>query len=512
MSNLMIAPQPAPANAESPKLNSGHVLPADVKTAGKKSEALKAEAESASEEFSASLKAGLEKEAKKGESKKGVATALLNAQTPVVTLDPKTGKPVQDAQEEKSAKSVKDLTAKTQPKSQLDVQSKGEKQAIAIPVAGLSTQTLADQAALFANSAKTPQAETQIKTNLDETAKTPAKLQSKAIAIGAQTLSPLQEMMLAQSELSRPETLKGAKAKAELAQNLKAAEGTEPEFSHAFEIESLGVGTTGSKEKLFSDLAQASEKRAPSSKVSTSDFLSLRDLTKQNTVNPFGQASSQSHLDLGTAVKSKDGKKDKLESLGGKEMLAGSFSSRLENQLNAKAMDATVTTGSAGKTVMTHDAIHEMTKQVNLLSQARQDGEIKIRLRPDHLGELHMSVKTQGQQVTIEIKAQNNESKKIIEESLASLKDSLAGQSLTLARVDVVSVATHSQAAADQGTQFDMSQFRQNSGQQNSGREFEQGSNQKPYYEELNGPVNLSSVRRPNQGAREARQGLDLIA
>lgn len=48
-----------------------------------------------------------------------------------------------------------------------------------------------------------------------------------------------------------------------------------------------------------------------------------------------------------------------------------------------------------------------------------------------------MSVKTNGQQVSIQFKAQDERSKKIIEDSLGSLKDNLALQSLSLGKDDV---------------------------------------------------------------------------
>jgi flagellar hook-length control protein FliK len=127
-----------------------------------------------------------------------------------------------------------------------------------------------------------------------------------------------------------------------------------------------------------------------------------------------------------------------------------------------------VTHGTAGKTILSHDTLNQITNQVNLMSKAKQDGEIKIRLKPDHLGELMMSVKTNGQQVSLQIKAQDHESKRIIEESLGRLKDSLATQSLDLGKVDVVTQSTQSQGS-DFGLQMDLGQ---------QGRGFQQGSSQ----------------------------------
>jgi flagellar hook-length control protein FliK len=497
MANLMIARPQAP-NAEAPSVNP-KVLPADVKTAGKTAAQVKEEAKSSAQDFETNLKDGLSKEAKKDEAskeaakKQAAAAALLAAsqqgQTQVQpkAVDPKTvdaktadGKGDAKGLDEKSAvkgSSVKGSSVKGEAISSVMVNGK-----------------LVD--------AKTLAAE-KIQGKGEQVAS-----QSTPQTVAKNNLSPLQQVMLQQTKVT-PE--KGATAAAGLAlpQALQAA--GQPELEHDFEIESLDVksGVTSAKTPDFLGKDELATKRTPASKVSTSDYLNLRDLTKPNLNN---SAATGSSLELGTAIKGKDGKKDKLESLAGREAFTGAMANRLESGHQGKVIDAPVTQGSQGKNVLTHDAIHQMTQQVNMMNKAQQDGEIKIRLRPDHLGELSMSVKSQGQQVSIEIKTQNGESKKIIEESLASLKDSLAQQNLTLARVDVVTGPSSMTSAADQGMQMDMSQFRQNSGQ-NSERGFDQGNRgQDRLYEEMNAPVNLNTVRRASQASARGGQGLDLIA
>ena len=234
----------------------------------------------------------------------------------------------------------------------------------------------------------------------------------------------------------------------------------------------------------------------------------MRDLAKKDSISLQPQTAVQAASGLGT-------KKGKLELLTGKDGLApgAGFSQNLQaNQAGPKLMEATVTQGAAGKTVLSHDSVHQLTNTVNMMNMAKQDGEIKIRLRPDHLGELQMSVKTQGNQVAIQIRAQSGEAKRIIEESLGSLKDSFAKQNLNLAQVDVVTAPTQSQTQ-EQGMQMDFAGSRQNFGQ--DGRDFSQGgqnARQDRLYEDAFTSSNLNTAQAARVSRYSANQGLDLIA
>jgi flagellar hook-length control protein FliK len=497
MANLIAHQQVHLANSEVPSANTASALPADIKTAGKNGKEIQKDAKSASEAFAANLKEQTETQAKKDALKKD---ALKNglSQAPAQNLPT----PVPQIALAKNAQAEILVDGKLGKGGKLALAEKGG--GVALP-AGAQT----------ASSAKAAQSKA-LQALLAEHAhaKTDASSAKLTPVTAKNNLTPLQQMMLSESMANKRMAASpqvgpsGAVANAELSQALESLGGPNAEIDHDFEVESLALSGAAGKAILNGKETEAA-KRAPVSKVSTSDFLDLRNLSIKN---PILQNSNHTGLDLGTALKIKDGgKKDKLEALTGKEAFAGTLASRFENGPHIKTIDAPVTQGPAGKNVLSHDAIHQMTQSVNMLSQARQDGEIKIRLRPDHLGELHMSVKTQGQHVSIEIKAQNSESKKIIEASLASLKDSLGQQNLTLARIDIVNAPAHAQNAADQGMQMDMSQFRQNSGQ-SSDRGFDQGGNgQDLRYEEMNAPINLNAARMAGVNAR-AGQGLDLIA
>jgi len=110
---------------------------------------------------------------------------------------------------------------------------------------------------------------------------------------------------------------------------------------------------------------------------------------------------------------------------------------------------------------------------------ANGGGEMRIRLRPENLGELHVRVMTDGTQVGLQIQASDEKAKKIIEDSLGHLKDSLASQSLSLVRSDI----TVAQVGAGSGEMRQDANQQQNFGQQfmsdmngqNAGQGREQG-------------------------------------
>jgi len=90
-------------------------------------------------------------------------------------------------------------------------------------------------------------------------------------------------------------------------------------------------------------------------------------------------------------------------------------------------------------------------------------GEIRIRLKPENLGELHIRVTEHGGQVGLEIRASDENSKRIIEESLSSLKESLAQSQVSLGKLDVAVRATHDTASG--GMSSDHRQESQHQGQ-----------------------------------------------
>ena len=181
-------------------------------------------------------------------------------------------------------------------------------------------------------------------------------------------------------------------------------------------------------------------------------------------------------------------------------------------QTFGKMMDATVTQTAGQKPVLTAESVNQIGNQVNLLGQARQDGEIKIRLRPDHLGELQMSVRTQGQNVSIQIRAANDEAKKIIEDSLGALREHLSAQNLALARIDVVtqpaSASNLEQAQMNFDANHNFNEFAQQGGREN-GRDGSQQSGRDIFGE---GSAHATSKAVPIRPRTVDSSRLDLIA
>ena len=251
---------------------------------------------------------------------------------------------------------------------------------------------------------------------------------------------------------------------------------------HEFEMKE-GASARGMKEL---PVAQKEQAQALPSRVSTEDFLSLRGVREKKA----GKTAPEM----------------KTAGAAGFALVPGKLHL-------GPTLEAPVTQGTAGRNILSHDALNQISHQVNLLSKAKQDGEIKIRLKPDHLGELMMNVKTNGQHVTLEIKAQDHESKRIIEESLGRLKDSLATRSLDLGKVEVVAQAPSGQGV-DSGIQMDLGQ--QNRGFQGgqSGQEsgFQRESRQEFLFDEAPRSGNLESMRAGRSIRSSGTGTLDLIA
>jgi flagellar hook-length control protein FliK len=111
---------------------------------------------------------------------------------------------------------------------------------------------------------------------------------------------------------------------------------------------------------------------------------------------------------------------------------------RLESAQPAPTVQVTghVTSGNMAQDRLSTESLMGMSTGIRGLSN-QGGGEMHVRLKPDNLGELHLKVVTQGNSVGLQIQASDEKARKIIEESMSHLKDSLSSQSLNLAQVDV---------------------------------------------------------------------------
>lgn len=109
-----------------------------------------------------------------------------------------------------------------------------------------------------------------------------------------------------------------------------------------------------------------------------------------------------------------------------------------------------VVPGSMMRDRLTSETVRNMAASISNLAP-QGGGEMKIRMNPANLGELMIHVSTNGKDVGLKVQASESGAKKIIEESLGALRDSLASQSLVLGQVDVTMAPTNT-AQTDLGS------------------------------------------------------------
>jgi flagellar hook-length control protein FliK len=141
-------------------------------------------------------------------------------------------------------------------------------------------------------------------------------------------------------------------------------------------------------------------------------------------------------------------------------------------------------------------------------AQVQGGGNIKIRLNPDHLGEIRLEVATVGNRVGLKIQASDAKAKNVIEESIKYLRESLGTHDLNLAKVDV-SVAP---ARANTESAFSMDQRGNESGAWNAYQQqsdLRQGGRQAYGSREDSAPWSdrgsLRGLTQAQQGAAPAR-------
>ncbi len=105
-----------------------------------------------------------------------------------------------------------------------------------------------------------------------------------------------------------------------------------------------------------------------------------------------------------------------------------------------------VVPGAMQRDRLTSESVRNMANSITGMTAAG-GGEMRIKMNPGNLGELMIHVSTNGKEVGLKVQADNAGSKKIIEDSLGALRDSLASQSLALGRVDVTLATTSSQSS-----------------------------------------------------------------
>jgi hypothetical protein len=111
-----------------------------------------------------------------------------------------------------------------------------------------------------------------------------------------------------------------------------------------------------------------------------------------------------------------------------------------------------VVPGAMMRERLTSESLRNVSNGIAGMSGAG-GGEMRIKLNPGNLGELMIRVSTNGKDVGLKVQANDPAAKKVIEESLGALRDSLAQQSLALGRVDVTLASTAANSDMSQNPQ-----------------------------------------------------------
>jgi len=172
-----------------------------------------------------------------------------------------------------------------------------------------------------------------------------------------------------------------------------------------------------------------------------------------NTPNsPFSHPSIEGGLTLRQGIRElPSGKKDLSKELEKTLVVTTGhpgMNREAENSLSSPVLvSGNVTSGAMARERLSSESLNSLSTNIRGMS-GQGGGEIRMRLRPDNLGELNIRVSTLGNRVELQIQASDERTKKIIEESIGYLKESLTSQNLSLANVDF-SVAPQSPANSD---------------------------------------------------------------
>jgi len=161
--------------------------------------------------------------------------------------------------------------------------------------------------------------------------------------------------------------------------------------------------------------------------------------SKANANKPGLQLVSGGVASSGDRLGKVDSKSDEYSKLSG-ELTLGATPQNVMHSNNKQMTPITVTgqvvPGSMMKDRLSSDSVLNVSESISKLN-TRGGGEMKIHLNPDNLGQLTIHVATNGQDVGLKVHASSEGAKKILDESMNSLRESLAGQSLMLGKVDV---------------------------------------------------------------------------
>jgi flagellar hook-length control protein FliK len=150
-----------------------------------------------------------------------------------------------------------------------------------------------------------------------------------------------------------------------------------------------------------------------------------------NSSNEFSPASEKSPI-----------RKSEIDPLKGRpltafeQQIAAAGSTPKPETVATIALTGHVVQGAMARERLSSQSLAGLSEGIRS-AQVQGGGNIKIRLNPDHLGEIRLEVATVGNRVGLKIQASDAKAKSVIEESMKYLRDSLGSLDLNLSKVDV---------------------------------------------------------------------------
>lgn len=287
---------------------------------------------------------------------------------------------------------------------------------------------------------------------------------------------------------------------------------------HTFDAESLQklineMGLKGEIENISLDEPSLSEKGMKSQSIQQKvqrkgvDSISGNSSLVQNNekssemINPALGVSPGAWNDLSASkdiLKQKQGVAGKIQAQPSPTLImSGGEMVKMRQNLEKPAMTGFVVPGSMTKDRMSRQSVNELSDQIGIASAMPRGGEVRIRLHPEHLGELVLRVRTNGNSVGIQVKATDEKAKKILEESVSALRDTLQQQHLNLQNVEVAVVPEAFSKTMDMDRRSDAdrsySNQKQPSADYKSARDFDQHQKSKSRWGNEDGLLDITA-------------------
>ncbi len=197
----------------------------------------------------------------------------------------------------------------------------------------------------------------------------------------------------------------------------------------------------------------------------------------------------------------------------------------LDSQSSAvqtQKMDANVVPGAMTKEGFSSATVLNLTKGIQTMKD-NGGGEIQLRLKPDHLGDVNVRVITKGDEVSLKIQASDAQAKEIFRESMPRLREALANQNLSLEKIEIT-IAPRSTSSGFMDSSMNNNQGRHgdSSGMLNNAFNNESNNRQNSFSQAMNENRelnNMQPLRRANSKISQKNSGvysksgrLDVIA